>query len=149
MAVGLGTNGRPFQLIFFNTDAKFKSNAYWNNQYVTALYGETDFGRPSFSVFKEIEEDELKVQTIQYQNKTTEVNFTLMLMRPVLDVLTSIELHNDISIRFLDTGELFKLENVRAEDDGDRTDNMASVTIFAQLEPVLDSCDDGRYSLAE
>lgn len=144
---GLGTGGRPYSLTFFNANETFKSNAYWDNNYVTAIYGITDFGRPSFSVFKEVEEDELKVQTIQYQNKTTEINFVVLFMRPVLDVITSIELHNDISLRFLDTGEVFKLANVRAEDDGDRAQDMASVTIFAQLEPVLDACDDGRYEL--
>jgi len=146
MPAGLGTNGRPYSLTFFN-DGVFKSDAYWNNEYVTVLYGVTDFGRPSFSVFKEVEEDELKVQTIQYQNKTAEINFVVLFMRPVLDVVTSIELHDDITLKFLDTNEVFKLRNVRAEDDGDRFADMASVTIFAQLENVLDSCDDGRYEL--
>lgn len=147
MATGINLGGRPYRLSFRNADVVFQSNAYWNGEYINTLYGETDFGRPSFSVFKEIEEDELKVQTVQYQNKTTEINFVLLYMRPILDVLTSIEMHNDVTLTFLDTGENFKLKNIRSEDDGDRSDNMASVTIFAQLEPVIDACADGRYTL--
>ncbi len=70
-------------------------------------------------------------------------------MRPLLDVLTSIELHDDVTLTWLDTGENFKLKNIRSEDEGDRFANMAAVTIFAQLEPLLDSCPDSRFSLPD
>jgi len=137
----------PVKIVSYS-DKPFKNEAYYNGEYKNVFYACIGFGRPSVTTTKEVEEDELKIQTIQYQNAVTEINFSVWAHNNLIDYLSHVELEEVIELTIIETGEVLILNNVRTEDAGDRGEQLEGFTFFAQLAPVIDTACAGNYEIA-
>ena len=126
---------------------EFFSNAYFENGiYKTVLYLDTECGRPTFDVFREIKENALGGQNVVRQRERQELNFAIYATNPLLDVLATVGFLNTITLTYLNTQEVITLKNVRFEDNGEREDLVNRCTLFCELEPVYSTnCADKNY----
>lgn len=126
----------------------FYSNAYFEDGvYTTVLYLDTEFGRPTFNIFREIKENALGGQRVVRQSEVQELNFAIFATNPLLDVLATVGFLDTVTLTYLNTQEVITLKNVRFEDNGERTDLANRCTLFCELEPVYSTaCEDSKYS---
>ena len=125
----------------------FFSNAYFEDGvYKTVLYLDTDFGRPTFDIFREIKEDALGGQKVIRQRERQELNFAIFATNPLLDVLATVGFLDTVTLTYLNTQEIIVLKNVRFEDNGEREDLAGRCTLICDLEPVYSTaCSNENY----
>lgn len=135
------------KLSFWN-NGTFKSYVYWTG-YKNVLYLDVEFARPTTDFFTEENEDDKGDRTTLFQRQRLSQSFELILMNPLVDVVSIVGLHDNVTLEFLETGETYNLKDrhVTFSDNGERADKLASVILTFDMQVVTTGCEQSEYSV--
>lgn len=136
------------KLTVWNNGA-FKSYAYWDDGdgYKTVLYLNVELARPTVENFSEENEDEAGGRTFLFKRQRIVYSFDVLYRNPLLDVLSTLGLHDNVELTFIETGETYSLTNVVFSDNGQRTDKLQSATLSFDLSPVSTGCEQSEFAI--
>lgn len=119
----------------------FSMNMFWGNDYKNVFYLCGDLGRSSFEDIIETETD-ITGQTARTQNTSIErYNLTVVASTPLLQFLKTIDKHDVKELHYLETNDVYIIQNIDIEDDGDRLTPANLVTITFEDEAITKVTD--------
>ena len=133
----------------FYSASEFKINNYFGspNDYQTVLYIDFEFGRPTFEIFNEVDQQSDNTNVKTFEAVTETIRFDVVYNMPMLPMLYAIPLHDIVELEIIQTGETFTLENLTISDEGGQGDRLAKQIITAELNVYSASagCSDEGY----
>lgn len=129
----------------------FQNNVLWyplGTPYKNVLYLDVEFGRPRIDTFQQVNEDALKNRIITSQRQRTEMSFYLLLRSNLVDFFSTLGLNDFVELEVLETGDVYTLNNVRFEDNGEEAEVVAPIKFTFDLVAVTSTgCDQTTYEL--
>ena len=126
-------------------NAQFKNKCFWTDGVITyndVIYCYVSESRPQFQIEREIVKNNFGENNIIFQSKIERYKFDFIANSSMVDVWSSIQMHDVIKLTHIERGKSVFLKNIEFVDNTQGIDQ-GTISLIGELSIVLDrKCDD-------